>query len=292
MTSCHFVVRKTINELRRRTSGTLCVNVKLAALTIAAAVLLSPQQQRSTSANWPCGARIDPSYFHLAEATGGQLLLLAPSEIASSADLSIANTRHPETIFRLAGTINPGVHEFRVPIDGSVEIAMFSISVQCLQTAEVVRPSGAPASGTGVVDLSNFVATRMVTVEKPEAGTWTVRASGSGVAGVAVKARSEIHITSVEFAPRGSTAFTNVPSTGVENTVRIRVRGRLGHLEGALIDAAAKPIGPLPLESAGDDGVYRSRFAPGADGFRVMITGTADDGSPVQRVYAPLLTAR
>jgi hypothetical protein len=63
------------------------------------------QQQTNSRANWPCGARIDPSYFHGAEGTGGQLLLLAPSEIATSADLPIAFDRHPETVFRLGGTI-------------------------------------------------------------------------------------------------------------------------------------------------------------------------------------------
>src|SRR5262249_14934692 len=152
---------------------------------------LSQQQQTNTRANWPCGARLDPSYFQVAEGTGGQMLLLAPSEILGSSDLALAFDRHPETIFRLGGTINPGPHDFRVPIDGSVESAMFSITVQCLQTAQVLRPSGADAAGNGVTDLSNFLATRMVIVTKPEPGIWTVRVSGSGVAGVIVKARTE-----------------------------------------------------------------------------------------------------
>ena len=43
------------------------------------------QQRPAARADWPCGGRVDPSYFHLAEGTGGQLLLLAPSEIADSA---------------------------------------------------------------------------------------------------------------------------------------------------------------------------------------------------------------
>lgn len=269
------------------------MRIKAIALAVTAAgMLASQQQQPNTRANWPCGARVDPSYFRLAEGTGGQLLLLAPSEIAGSTELSAAFDAHAETIFRLGGTINAGVHDFHVPIDGSVESAMFSISVQCLQTAEVLRPSGAAAVGSGVTDLANFLATRMVIVAKPDPGVWTVRMSGSGLAGVMVKARSAVHIADVEFAPAGTTAFTRLPAAGVENLVRIHVRGRIVAPEAALVDAVSKDIGPLPLEAGGADGVYQSRFTPGVDGFRVALRGSGEDGTPLQRVYAPLFTAR
>jgi len=255
------------------------------------------QQQSNTRANWPCGARIDPAYFFGAEGTGGQLLLLTPAEIGGSMDLSLEFDKHPETIFRLGGTINPGVHDFRVPIDGSVESAMFSISVQCLQSAEIVRPSGGPPTGDGVSDLSNFVASRMVIVTRPEPGVWTVRTSGSGLAGVIVKARSEIGIESVEFAPVGGKTFANLPVAGVENAVRIHVSGRATHIEASLVDAAAKPIGALPLDAPPLDtpdghGTYLSRFTPGPAGFRVMITGRSEGGTAFQRMYAPLFTVR
>jgi len=260
--------------------------------TLAAGLHSPPQQQPTSRGSWPCGARVDPTYFHLAEATGGQLLLLAPSEISTSADLFTAFDKHAETIFRLGGTINPGVHDFRVPIDGSVESAMFSISVQCLQTADVLRPSGASAAGEGVTDLSNFLATRMVIVSKPEPGVWTVRVSGSGLAGVIVKARSAIRIATLQFAPSGTTQFSNVPTPGVENLVRFSVRGRVEHPEAVLVDAISKEIAPLPLEVAGENGDYQSRFTPGTNGFRIMLRGTGEDGTPLQRVYPSLFTAR
>ena len=290
-------MRETANDARKfrytsRVLKTASISYAVAALTLAIAAHGHQQQTTNTRANWPCGARIDPSYFHVAEGTGGQLLLLAPSEILTSAELSTAFDKHPETIFRLGGMMNPGVHDFRVPIDGSVESAMFSFSVQCLQAAEVLRPSGAPAVGEGVTDLSNFVATRMLIVSKPEPGVWTLRVSGTGLAGVMAKARSAVHVADVEFARAGATEFRTLPSAGVENVVRIRVRGRVDRLEGALVDAASKEIAPLPLEPTGQDGLYQSRFSPVAEGFRVMIKGSGDDGWPLQRVYAPLFTAR
>jgi hypothetical protein len=142
--------------------------IGIVALALMYSSSIGAQQQSSSSrTGWPCGGRLDPAYFDVAEATGGQLLLLAPGELGGAAPMLIAFNEHRQTIFRLAGTIKPGVHEFRVPIDASVESVVFSISVQCLQTAEITSPSGAPAGGEGVTDLSNFIAQRMVIVPRP-----------------------------------------------------------------------------------------------------------------------------
>ena len=184
---------------------------------VAAAILLAPtligaQQQTSTPrSGWPCGARLDMSYFQVAEGSGGHLLLLAPEEIGDSATLLTAVGSHPETIFRLAGSLKPGMHDLQVPIDPSVESVIFSISAQCLQVAHVLRPSGLPAGGEDVTDLSNFRAQRMVIVSRPEPGAWTIRVSGSGVSGVMVQARSAIGISQVQVAPAGGTTLTRFP---------------------------------------------------------------------------------
>ena len=237
-------------------------------LVAAAALAVQPvtgaQQQSSARAGWPCGARLDPSYFQGTEGTGGQLLLLAPEEMGDSATLLAAPGDHPQTIFRLAGAMNPGVHEFRVPIDSSVESVVFSISVQCLQTADVARPSGAPlAGGDGVTDLFNFRALRMMIVKRPEPGVWTLRVAGSGMAGVMVQARSALGIADVQFAAAGSTAFTREPVAGVENSVRITISGRATQVEASLVDGAFRRVAPLPLTADASAGSYVSRFTPG-----------------------------
>ena len=58
-------------------------------------------------------------------------MLIGPAELGESTPLLTAFDDYPETIFRLAGTINPGLHEFRIPIDSTVESVLFSVSVQC-----------------------------------------------------------------------------------------------------------------------------------------------------------------
>ena len=176
-----------------------------------------------------------------------------------------------------------------MPIDSGVESVLFSISVQCLQTADVVRPSGAPVSGAEVTDLSNFLAERMVIVKRPEPGVWTIRTAGSGIAGVMVQARSALGIAQVQFAAVGSTAFTSVPLPGVENVVRIGIRGHATQVEASVVNGAFRRIAALPL-SGETESSYVSRFTPGAEGFRVVVGGKDADGVPFQRVHAPLLT--
>jgi hypothetical protein len=260
-----------------------------------AAVLLVPlviggqQQPSSPRSGWPCGARLDTSYFQIAEGSGGHMLLLAPEEIADSATLLTAFASHPQTIFRLAGSLRSGVHELRVPIDSSVESVLFSVSVQCLQVAHVVRPSGLVAVGGDVTDLSSFRAERMVIVKRPQPGIWTIRVSGSGVAGVVAQARSEIGIAQVQFAPAGSQTFKAVPTVGVENVVRIHVSGKAAEIKASVVSGEFRRIAELPLEAGETDGTYLSRFTPGQEGFRVVIEGKDADGVAFQRIHAPLL---
>lgn len=260
----------------------------IGAVAIAMPAWTGAQQQAGARGDWPCGARLDPSYFQVTEGSGGHLLLLAPWEIGDSAPLLIESGNHRETIFRMAGRINPGVHEFRVPVDPTVDSVLFSISVQCLQTAEIIRPSGVSlVPGEGVTDHSNFRAQRMMIVKRPEIGFWTVRVSGSGIAGVAVQARTELAIDSVQFAAAGSTAFSALPVPGVENAIRIGMSERAAEIQASLVDASFQRIASL-TRTADAEGAYLSRFAPLRQGFRVLIEGKTAEGAPFQRIHAPL----
>jgi hypothetical protein len=262
-----------------------------AATSLATLLLVAGQQQAPNArSNWPCGARIDMSYFQISEGSGGHLLLLAPDEIADSAPLLTAFGSHGQTIFRLAGSLKSGVHELRVPIDPTVESALFSVSVQCLQVASLVRPSGVLATGDDVTELTSFRAERMFIVKRPEPGEWTIRVSGSGVAGVVAQARSEIGIAQVQFAATGKETFTPIPTPGVENIVKIHVSGKVSGVKAALMSGEFRRIAELPLETGEADGAYVSRLTPRAEGFRILVTGTTVEGVAFQRLTAPLLT--
>jgi hypothetical protein len=248
------------------------------------------QQMPNPRPGFPCGARLDPPYFRAAEGSGGHLLLLAPEEIADSATLLTAFGDHPQTIFRLAGSMTPGLHEFTVPIDSTVESALFSISVQCLQTADVVRPSGALAIGDDVTDLPNFRAQHMVIVRRPEPGAWTVRVAGSGISGVVVQARSGIGISRPEFAAAPKSTFAAIPTAGLQNTLRIRLSGGVFDPRASIVSGQLTLLAELPLAPAETAGTYVSRFTPGAEAFRLLVTGNDANGLAFQRMSASLVT--
>jgi hypothetical protein len=155
----------------------------------------------------------------------------------------------------------------------------------------VARPSGAVVGGADVTDLSNFHAERMVIVTRPEPGFWTIRAAGSGIAGVMVQGRSALGIAQVEFAAIGSTTFTPVPLASVENAVRIGMNGRATQVQASLVNGAFRRIASLPLRAGETENSYVSRFIPGVEGFRVLVEGKDANGVPFQRVHAPLFTA-
>jgi hypothetical protein len=256
-------------------------------MLVMAAFVAAQQQPSAPRSGWPCTGRLDPSYFRVAEGSGGHLLLLAPDEIADSASLFLAFTSHPQTIFRLAGSVTPGLHDFQVPIDPSVESVLFSVSVQCLESAYILDPSGALAGGDAVTYRSTFRAERMVIVRQPQPGMWTVRVAGSGVAGVTVQAKSPLGIGDIEFSAAGSTAFKPLPAFGVENTARLRI-GRIAQPRASQVSGVGEPVGSLPLSPGETEGTYLSRFQPDGGGFRVMVVGRDEQGFDIQRMYAPL----
>jgi hypothetical protein len=220
-------------------------------------------------------------------------MLLAPEEISDSAELFNAFSAHPQTILRSAGSISPGVHEFPVPVDPSVESVVFSISVQCLQAADVLQPSGLMAAGSDTVtDFSSFHAQRVMIVKSPEPGLWNVRVAGSGVAAVVVQARSALGIAAVEFASGRDATFNALPSPDVENRVRIRVSGKVGDVRASLVSGELVPMRRVPLVPTDTDGVFLSRFTPGPDSFRLLVAWKDQAGFDVQRMYAPLFMPR
>src|SRR5206468_7080013 len=97
-----------LSDILRETDNACVKRIWFAAAAVFATPMLVGAQQQlpNPRAGFPCGARLDPSYFRVAEGTGGHLLLLAPEEIGDSAALLTAFGDHPQTIFRLAGSMN------------------------------------------------------------------------------------------------------------------------------------------------------------------------------------------
>jgi hypothetical protein len=269
-------------------------------VVVAALVLPLPaQQQPNARPGWPCVGRPDPSIVAVSEGSGGQVFLLDSSEVASSATLMLARDGHDEMLRRVVGDLEPGARTLDVDVDTTVERVLFSVSLQCLQAIEIVRPSGAPvaASDPGVT-WTQFQAGRQVGVATPDAGRWQVRLSGKGLLFFVVHARSALSLESVRPVRLGGRPgheglFRDdaplVPGTTRVLEIRLS-RGILGpafEVRGSA-DERLGTLYPVRQPAAADDEVYLSEFVVPRAPFRVVVTGRDAAGSSVQRVQATL----
>ncbi len=234
----------------------------------------------------------------VSEGSGGQVFLLDPSEVASSATLLLARDGHDETLRRVVGELEPGTRTIEVNVDASVERVLFSVSLQCLQEVEIVRPSGVPvaASDPGVV-WTAFQAGRQVGVPKPESGLWEVRLAGQGLIFLVVHARASLSLDSVRLVrPGGRPGHEGffrddaplVPGTNrlMEITMSPGILGPTFEMRGSTDER----LGQLPVRQPGSDGeqTYLSEFRVPGVPFRVVVTGRDAAGKIVQRAQAPL----
>ena len=273
-----------------------------ALIFLACAAAAFTQQQPNTRPGWPCVGKPDPSNFAVAEGSGGQVFLFDPAEVAESSVLMTGAMTHEETVFRAAGTLAEGVHEFSIPVDSTIESAMFSVSLQCLQVVEIVRPSGEElrANDPGV-DYHQFQAGRIVTLPTPAPGAWTVRVAGKGMFFLVLLARTGLSLDRVTFVEPGGRPgheglfpITRNPKRGLAQRLQVTLSGTLLEPVFRFVSSSAETIQQLslqPQEGGGDEQDFLGEVTPSARQFRLAVSGIDARGFPVQRVHAPLFTA-
>src|SRR5436853_3994874 len=84
--------------------------------------------------DYPCVPRFraDPSYIHVSEASGGQMLLLDKKEIANPAITRAQLGFNDQTFLRASGTLAAGSREFSAPVDSSVKSLQFTVFAECV----------------------------------------------------------------------------------------------------------------------------------------------------------------
>jgi hypothetical protein len=258
----------------------------LALVVFSVAALAGAQdQQPGPRPGWPCNGRPDPSYFRVAEGSGGQFFLFHPSEVADSGALMAAALTHAATVLRAGGQLAAGLHEFPVPVD-RVDSLLFSLSVQCLQVAEIVRPSGAVLQAADpAVEYHQYEAGLIVTVVRPDPGEWGVRLSGTRLFLVTVQAKAPLSVAGPRFVPEGPL------QAGVARVVRFSASTDARDVHARLVTQGFQDLGAIPLRIVRDEtGVsFVGELTPPARPFRLVITGRDPDGLAFQRVHAALL---
>jgi len=175
---------------------------------------------------------------------------------------------------------------------------MVSVSLQCLQSVEIVTPSGQLLQNTGAGEFHSFRAGRIVTLPKPEAGSWRVRVAGRGMFFLVVQGKSELSLVRVEFVREGGRPgheglfpTHEPPRAAIPQTLAIGVSGTISDVRARLVTSAFEQIMPLPLRespSGATDREFVAQVTPPATPFRVVVSGVDALGLPFQRVHAPL----
>jgi hypothetical protein len=241
----------------------------------------------------------DPSMVSVSEASGGQVFLLDPSEVGTSATLLTARDGLEEVLRRVVGEVEPGVHSTAVAVDRSVERVLFSISLQCLQEIDVVRPSGAVVAASDPdVTWTAFQAGRQIGVESPEAGTWTVRLAGKGLMFLVVHARSTLALESTRLVREGGRpgheGVFDDPAPlepGTRRLMEVRVSKGLVGPEFEMRTSNDTVLGALPPASHvvdDDEQLFLIEFVVPSRPFRVVVTGRDRTGKTVQRAQGSL----
>ena len=260
------------------------------------------EQSSQTTPGWPCaGARaVDPAYVTVAESTGGEVFLFDRSEAARSLVLMSEGMKHKETVFRASGTLARGYRDFQFPVDTTIESLLFSLSLQCVQSVEIYRPSGAQLDATapGVED-NRFHAGRVVVMSRPEPGIWQVRIVGSGLFFAVVEAKSDVSLHTVRFVQMGGRPghegyfpMTTPVRLNVPQMLSATVSGP-GVTGFRLINSAGQTVQPISLtpEEGGDDREYLGSVTPTKRAFRIVVEGRDSRGYPYQRIFPPLFNA-
>ena len=254
-------------------------------LPVAVAAQSKPSGQ-SARPGWPCAGKVDPSYVQVAEATGGKVLLFHPTEISGmSIDMRIS-AQHEETVLRAVGQLDGETYEMTVPIDTTIESAYFAVSVQCLQLATLVTPSGQELSvATPGVEYHQFESIRLIVVPKPAPGVWKLITAGRGYFSAIVTARTDLHLDRV--------AFSNGAASGasLEATMSGAYRQATFHF----VAGNAELIESLQLDlqdRSEEEANYRGPVKRPRKDFRVAVTGVDAAGFPFQRMESRLSSPR
>jgi hypothetical protein len=245
-----------------------------------------------------CGP-IDASYVRGANATGGQVFPLGPTEVAAAAPL-IAASFNAETVFWATAPFVSSGQTITVPVDGVTARVAFVLSTDgSIADMTLTDPRGTlVTAGTGVEAFS-FGCVRGFAVERPVTGEWTVRTAGTGTYWFIVHVRSDLGLDDAAFvqvagrpAHEGLFKIPGQPVAGRPATLRARVTRE--HVTDAVFDLVslngarlqAIELSPVTASSTEEEYVGEIANLPTIP-FRVRVSGRDRTGAVYQRVSGP-----
>jgi hypothetical protein len=245
----------------------------------------------------------DPAFLALAEATGGQVFVLSPSETSKVFGLVRSEVRsNPVSILSSSGTV-AGSRDVAVPVDSTLTAVTFSVSADAAATIEVLRPSGAKVLATDADASVSVLSTgKIVTVTSPAAGSWRVQLTGSGAYSVAALGNGPLQVQSFQFVTAAGRAghgsyfpIFGQPVAGTAQPAMASLAGPFRTASFKLVSATGDTLQEIALAQGVADApadAFVGTITPPSSPFRVAVTGTDENGAAYQRLHAQLYRAQ
>lgn len=249
------------------------------------------------------GFGVDPAYVRGANETGGQLFVIDQFEIGNLFELLEPLLEGDlQRILTLNGDAGGTPTEFAVPVDSTVTQLSVSVSKGPGVVAELRRPSGEPVmSSDPDVTIRELTGATFILVDDPQAGAWTAVLSGVGEFSLSVSGNSLLELASFEFVEPnadihgGYFPIEGQPLVGNEAIGRATLFGDYGTASFALFDPSGTLVAPIELSQGFADAFeqfFMGSFVPPPSLFRVVVTGTDENGLSYRREFPPLFGAQ
>jgi hypothetical protein len=246
-----------------------------------------------------CGAA-DPAYIRTANETGGIPMFLLRSEAGKAFHLVRETTRNNvSTVFWGTGALDGQRQTADIPVDSLTQRITFAISFDSEGGRVTIAPPRSPAiaQDSPNSEVTDLHCGRIVTVARPEAGTWHVELNGKGRFWLEAQAQSDIYTVSLEFVREGG-------RPGHEGLFQIEgqpVAGKPATIQAVLSEHGTKTqefyfanergetIRTLPMRPVSGVGDEFQGTAELPDiPFRVAVRGVDSNGKDYQRFFAQL----
>jgi hypothetical protein len=254
--------------------------------------------------------RINSDYFALSADTGGDFYFWAPGEFAAAAPvLRVPVTSDP--IMLDYGTGGSFAKSSRFPVDSGIALLSVFVGAQRRDAVVLHRPDGRTvAENPAFVSAQEYRHMTIITVDKPEPGTWLLEFSGVGYYAVSVRHANgkgeygsgrddAVDLIDMKFVQPGG-------RPGHEGLFPVKARVRAGEsrlcrivMSGAISDPAAefvsrddRVLGQVELRplSPGSGGDLLGTCSVPSVPFRTRVSGRDAHGNPFQRVTGGVYT--
>lgn len=241
----------------------------------------------------------DPTYFELARRTGGQVFITTRYETgATLANLIRPLVRNDVHLLFQGNLQLAGNAVVPIPVDDSVQQAIFSIGMITKGAIAVRRPNGTlvqPADAG--VTITDTVGARTVTVNAPTPGSWAIEIAGTGTTLVTATAATPAYLHKFEFAKmagrpehEGLFPIDGFPIAGKLQAVRAVIFGSLSPSEFSFRRPDGTVISRFSMSRnnplAANNEEFVGEVTPPDGPFFVYISGTTPGGQPFLRAVA------